>query len=78
MMHSCAISLLQKGEEMIQELEKRRSFLKQILAGTVAVLGSTTAVKPAKAKSVLVVRGKDEVLYQESENFKKYYKILKS
>lgn len=63
---------------MKQEKDRRRSFLKHILAGSVVVAGAATVVKPAKAKEGKVMNGSDEILYHESEDFKKYYKSLKS
>ncbi len=63
---------------MKKEEDKRRSFLKHILAGTAAVIGTAAIVKPAKAKSVSIVKMPDETLYHESENFKNYYKNLRS
>ena len=57
--------------------DRRRSFLKHIFAGTVAVAASTAAIKPAKAKSVSKLQGEKETLYSESESFKKYYKTLR-
>lgn len=62
---------------MKKEEGKRRSFLKHILAGTAAVVGTATIIRPAKAKSAAVVNSHDETLYQESENFTKYYKTLR-
>jgi hypothetical protein len=63
---------------MKQEKEKRRSFLKHILAGSAVVVGTAAAIKPAKAKSGPAVMDSDEVLYKESANFSKYYKSLRS
>ena len=63
---------------MKKEEEKRRSFLKHILAGTAAVVGTAAIVKPATAQSVSAVNPSGETLYHESESFKKYYKTLKS
>ncbi len=64
---------MKKNEE-----DNRRSFLKHILAGTAAVVGTAAIVKPAKAKSAAVIERADETLYSESESFKKYYKTLRS
>ena len=61
---------------MKKEGDKRRSFLKHILAGTAAVVGTVAIVRPAKAKSASTVNHSDETLYHESDNFKKYYKTL--
>ncbi|PID42482.1 MAG: Tat pathway signal protein [Proteobacteria bacterium] len=60
------------------EKEKRRSFLKHMLAGSAVIAGTSVAVKPAKAKKKAEPAGSDEVLYYESEAFKKYYKSLRS
>lgn len=62
---------------MTQEKDKRRSFLKHILAGSVVVAGAAAAVKPAKAAKEQM-HSSDDVLYRESEDFKKYYKSLRS
>jgi len=62
---------------MKKEEGKRRSFLKHILAGTAAVVGTVAIVKPVKAKSASTVDRLDETLYHESESFTKYYKTLR-
>ncbi len=62
---------------MKKEEDKRRSFLKHILAGTAAVIGTAAIVRPAKAKSAQMVDRSSETLYHESESFKKYYKTLR-
>jgi len=62
---------------MKKEEGKRRSFLKHILAGTAAVVGTAAIVRPAKAKSASTVNHQDETLYHESDSFKKYYKTLR-
>ncbi len=62
---------------MKKEEGKRRSFLKHILAGTAAVVGTAAIVRPAKAKSDPTAIRSDETLYHESESFKKYYKTLR-
>ena len=63
---------------MKQEKDKRRSFLKHMLAGSVVAVGAAAAVKPAKAKKGAVPDCSNEILYHESEDFKKYYKSLRS
>ncbi|OEU49718.1 MAG: hypothetical protein BA866_11345 [Desulfobulbaceae bacterium S5133MH15] len=63
---------------MKKEQDNRRSFLKHMLAGTAAVVGTTAIVKSAKAKSIPAGQRPDEVLYQETESFSKYYKTLRS
>ncbi len=63
---------------MKKEEEKRRSFLKHIIAGTAVVAGTAAIVKPVKAESASTVNSSGETLYHESESFKKYYKTLKS
>ena len=62
---------------MENEKKERRSFLKHILAGTAAVAGTAAAIKPARAGTKKITPG-DEVLYNESESFKKYYNSLRS
>lgn len=57
---------------------KRRSFLKQLLAGTATVVGAAALVKPAKAGPVKMTPDTGETLYRESEEFKKYYKSIRS
>jgi len=66
------------GKMMKKEQDNRRSFLKQMLAGTAAVVGTGALVKSAKAKSSQLVQRPDEVLYREGDNFSKYYKSLRS
>ena len=63
---------------MKKEKDNRRSFLKHMLAGTAAVVGTAAIVRPAKAKPVTAGQHSDEVLYQETESFRKYYKTLRS
>ena len=63
---------------MTQEKDKRRSFLKHMLAGSVVVAGAVGTARPAKARKGTVAQGADEILYHESEEFKKYYKMLRS
>lgn len=58
--------------------DNRRSFLKHLLVGATAVMGTAAVVKPAKANSVGAVSGTNETLYHESDDFKKYYKSLRS
>ena len=61
-----------------REEEKRRSFLKHILAGTAAVTGAVAIARPVKAKPAAKPNTLNETLYHESESFKKYYKTLRS
>ena len=63
---------------MENEKKERRSFLKHILAGSAALAGAATAVKPARAGTHKEIQGSDEILYHESEAFKKYYNSLRS
>lgn len=68
---------------MTQSDGKRRSFLKQLLAGTAAMVGTAAVVKSAKASSaksgpVQSAGGAGETLYRETEDFRKYYKSLRS
>ena len=63
---------------MMKEEDKRRSFLKHILAGTAAVMGTAAIIRPAKSKSAVIINLPNETLYHESESFKQYYKNLRS
>jgi hypothetical protein len=63
---------------MDSEKKQRRSFLKHILAGSAALAGTATAIKPARATTSNSLKSDDEVLYRESDSFKKYYKSLRS
>lgn len=62
---------------MQKDKDKRRSFLKHVLAGAAVVVGGAAAIKPAKAGPVSQPKENNDILYQESENFKKYYESLK-
>jgi len=63
---------------MQNEKKERRSFLKHILAGSAVLAGAATAIKPARAGTQKQSVTSDEVLYHESEAFKKYYDSLRS
>ena len=63
---------------MKEDKDKRRSFLKHVLAGAAVVVGSAAAIKPAKAKTAVQPEECNDILYRESESFKKYYDSLKS
>lgn len=62
---------------MKQEDEKRRSFLKQIVAGSAIVAGSVLVGKKAKAQEVMKDKRPAEVLYQKTDAFQKYYDSLR-
>jgi len=62
---------------MQQNDDSRRSFLKQALAGSAIVAGSALVGKKARAKKQAEAKRPGEVLYQESEAFKKYYESLR-
>jgi hypothetical protein len=66
---------------MQQKDESRRSFLKQVLAGSAVVAGAALTGKKAQAGETLKARysspDSDEVLYQETDAFKKYYESLR-
>jgi hypothetical protein len=61
-----------------KEEDNRRSFLKHVLVGSAAVAGVAATIGPAKADSPSPTIPLDEILYHESESFKKYYKTLRS
>jgi len=63
---------------MKNEQDKRRSFLKHLLAGATVVAGTVAAIRPAKAKPAISEKESGvDVLYHESESFKKYYDSIK-
>jgi hypothetical protein len=64
---------------MQQNDESRRSFLKQVLAGSAVAAGAALTGKKAHAGETLKTRysGSGEVLYQETDAFKKYYESLR-
>ena len=62
---------------MQNEKKERRSFLKHILAGSAVLAGTAAAVKPARAGTRKQSVEADEILYHESEAFKKYYDSLR-
>lgn len=57
--------------------DDRRSFLKQILAGTAVVASATLTGKKAKAGKHLQGNQPTETLYKETNKFKKYYQSLR-
>ncbi len=63
---------------MENEKKERRSFLKHILAGSAVLAGAASADKTGKSRNSQEMKGSDEILYHESEAFKKYYKSLRS
>ncbi len=62
---------------MEKDQEKRRSFLKHILAGAAVVAGTVTMKKKANAKPLLDQEDTKDVLYRESDDFKKYYRSMR-
>lgn len=64
---------------MKEKGEGRRSFLKHLVAGTAVVAGVAGTKKKAHAKDAQKAQaGQSEVLYQETDEFKNYYKSLRS
>ena len=59
---------------MQNEKQERRSFLKHILAGSAVLAGTAAVTKSASAGTPGKKTTSDEILYTESEAFKKYYK----
>lgn len=62
---------------MKQNDDKRRSFLKQIFAGTAVVAGSVIVGGKAKSQESPAEKRPDEVLYKKTDAFKKYYDSLR-
>ena len=63
---------------MKEEKEVRRSFLKHILAGSAVVAASLVGKKQVKASEHVARPEGDELLYRETEDFKKYYRSIRS
>ena len=63
---------------MNKKEDGRRSFLKHLMAGTAAVAGVAGSKKNALAKKAENAHSdQSEVLYQETDAFKQYYKSLR-
>jgi hypothetical protein len=59
--------------------EGRRSFLRHVLAGSAVVAGIAATRKPASAgKHPNGTPDGQDVLYRETDEFKKYYESLRS
>ncbi len=56
---------------------QRRSFIKGILAGSLALAGLKAGAKRADAAGPDSRSGTDEILYRETEEFTKYYQSLR-
>ena len=54
----------------------RRSFLKGVLAGSAAVAVSAVSSKSARAGTTTLKKRTGEILYRETEDFKRYYETL--
>ncbi len=72
------LSLKLMEGDMKQEKEERRSFLKHILAGSTAVAAVAVTRKPVQADTVSEKRISNDVLYRETEHFKKHYQSWRS
>ncbi len=57
--------------------DSRRSFLKHVLAGSALVAGTALTGKQAKARGQKEVNRPQEMLYRETEDFRKYYESLR-
>jgi len=62
---------------MQQNDESRRSFLKQVLAGSAVVAGAALTEKKARAGEAVKTQKSGEILYRESKAFTKYYDSLR-
>ena len=64
---------------MKKKEEGRRSFLKHVLAGTAVVAGVAASKKPVSAgQNLNMDRGRSDILYKETDEFKKYYESIRS
>ncbi len=57
--------------------EKRRSFLKQLVAGSAIVAGSALVSKKVQARETASNKRPEEILYKKSDAFQKYYDSLR-
>ncbi len=57
--------------------EKRRSFLKQLVAGSTIVAGSALVGKKVQARETAKNKRPEEILYKKSDAFQKYYDSLR-
>ncbi len=57
--------------------DKRRSFLKQLLAGSAVAAGSALVGKKVSARETEQKKRPDEILYRKTDDFKKYYNSLR-
>lgn len=55
----------------------RRSFLKQLAAGSAVAAGATLAGKKVSARETDQKKRPDEILYHKTDDFKKYYDSLR-
>jgi fructose-specific component phosphotransferase system IIB-like protein len=62
---------------MKEKDDKRRSFLKQIFAGSAIVAGSALVGKKVQASETKENNRPEEVLYKKSADFQKYYDSLR-
>ncbi len=62
---------------MEQTHESRRSFLKQLLAGSAVVATATLTGTKAGTAQQNHAKEADEVLYRETKAFRKYYQSLR-
>lgn len=57
--------------------DQRRSFLKQMLAGSAIIAGSAVSSRKARASATAKDSRPQEVLYKKSDAFQKYYDSLR-
>jgi len=57
--------------------DQRRSFLKQMLAGSAIIAGSTVSSRKAQASETAKNSRPQEILYKKSDAFQKYYDSLR-
>ncbi len=62
---------------MKEKDDKRRSFLKQIFAGSAIVAGSALVGRQVQARETMKNNRPEEVLYKKSADFQKYYDSLR-
>lgn len=71
------MTILMEEKRMKENDDKRRSFLKQLVAGSAIVAGTALVGKKVQAAEDKASKRPEEVLYKKSPAFQKYYDSLR-
>ena len=61
-----------------KQVNRRRSFIKGMLAGSAVLAGVFSSARKTCAADRVKPAREDEILYEETNAFKRYYKSLRS